>query len=857
MKIGNFAKLKRISAVFTALALVLIMIPTAAAEDFIPVTDIMDGPTNAVTGTPLTLNATVFPFEAAQEIIWTVNNAGTTGATINGAIFNATSAGTAEVTATAGGFSKVFPITVEAAFVPVANIANIPANQTVGSFPLDGVVEPENATNKGIIWTVVTPGTTGASIAGTTLTTTNTGDVLIRASIANGLANDAAFVKEFSITIGTQTITSASVQVSAPETFGKRPEAATTPTNANYTVSSVTWRVGSTAFSGASFVGSTRYTADVRIAAKPGFVFAEGAAFTGNINSNRAALTRNNDGTITMAFEFSATRAASVLPTAPQNFKAEGGNNQVRLTWTAPTNSGGSSITRYQVSYGLSANYVRNWEDIRNSNAATTSYTVTGLENDMEYTFELRAVNSPYGGGIETPAIKEKPIGTATVPQNFRVSPGNGNVLISWTPPSFTGGTITAYEFSYAPAGSYAEEWQEVPRSGSGSSVPLSYLLTEVTNGVEYTFQIRAVNANGEGVASEKVNGMPAVNVLSAPRSFTATAGNEQVVLAWTAPQSTGGNNITRYQYSQLTTSGTPAWKDIPDSGATTTSYTITGLTNGTTYFFEVRAISGTTVQGSTSGVRLATPAAPISNSTTSVDNRASDIQTAANNNTGQNITVAMTAGSNSISKAVLDSIRGKNVNIILDFGAVGRVSINGESVNNTNGAATLNLNLQRASGTTTMLTDYNIPKANIDARNPLPVHQLKIGTGAAVAISGTATVNVGDANSGRNAILCKYNADTKEFEVVSSAVITSNGSAAINFTSTGDYVVIVQRDGDVTGTGAVETGDALEILRAVAGIVKLDSVQMHVASSRRDGTVTSNDALVILRRVAGFIEIT
>ncbi|MCL2697059.1 MAG: fibronectin type III domain-containing protein [Oscillospiraceae bacterium] len=852
-------KLKRITAILTALTLILITIPTAAAEDFIAVTSITGVSTNATAGTQLMLdNATVQPVNATnQAIVWTVADQGSTGASISGAAFNASGSGTAIITATiASGsgegvnYTQDFTISVNMPFIGVTDITGIPANQTAGTFLLEGVISPANATSTGIVWSLVNAGTTGASVSGNSLTTTNTGTVLIRATIENGLTSATHFVKDFSINIGTQTITSVSVQIPAPETFGLRPTTATLPTNSNFTVNSVTWRVGTTNFTGASFLGNTRYTVDITIAANSGFTFADGSSFIGRINATAPTnLVRNTNGTITMSLEFPSTRATSVLPTAPQNFKAEPGNNQVRLTWTAPQNTGGSNIVRYQLSYGLTTGYTRQWDNIPNSSGTTVAYTVTGLENDKEYTFELRAVNQAYGGGVATSAIRSMPVGTATAPQNFRVSPGNNHVLISWTPPSFTGGTITGYEYSYAPSGSYTESWDEVPRTGSG--VPLNYVVEDVTNGVEYTFQVRAVNSNGEGTASAKINGMPAVNIISAPRSFSATAGNEQVVLSWNTPQSLGGNTITKYQYSQITTSGNPTWRDVPDSNANTNSFTITGLTNGTTYFFEVRAVAGS-VLGSTSGVRVAAPAAAISNSTTSVDNRAGDIQTAANNNTGQTITVTMASGSNSISKAVLDSIRGKNVILSLDYGALGRITINGTGVNSTNGASTLNMNLQRTSGTATMIAEYAIPKTEIDARNPLPVHQLKIGSGSSVAINGTVTVNVGDANSGRNAILCRYNATSKQFEVINSSVIASNGTAAIEFTGTGDYLIIVQRDGDVNGNNEIGTDDALEILRAVAGIIKLDPVQLHVASTRRDSKVETGDAMAILRRVAG-----
>ncbi|MGC9027505.1 MAG: fibronectin type III domain-containing protein, partial [bacterium] len=70
----------------------------------------------------------------------------------------------------------------------------------------------------------------------------------------------------------------------------------------------------------------------------------------------------------------------------------------------------------------------------------------------------------------------------------------------------------------------------------------------------------------------------------SAPTNLTATAGNGQVALAWSA--STGA---TSYNVYDATVSGGPYTK----VGTTTnTNYTVTGLTNGTTYYFVVTAVN-------------------------------------------------------------------------------------------------------------------------------------------------------------------------------------------------------------------------------------------------------------------------
>ena len=85
--------------------------------------------------------------------------------------------------------------------------------------------------------------------------------------------------------------------------------------------------------------------------------------------------------------------------------------------------------------------------------------------------------------------------------------------------------------------------------------------------------------------------------VPDAPTSLTATEGNAEVVLRWTAG-SDGGSAITAHQYRKKVGSGNyeATWTPIPNSeagGANANSYTVTtGLTNGTAYTFQVRAVN-------------------------------------------------------------------------------------------------------------------------------------------------------------------------------------------------------------------------------------------------------------------------
>jgi len=83
---------------------------------FVPVTDITGVPSSTVVGVPLTLTGTVVPTTAThKDIVWSVKDAGTTGATLSGNTLHTTSAGTATLTATISGGRGLSPVTAIAA----------------------------------------------------------------------------------------------------------------------------------------------------------------------------------------------------------------------------------------------------------------------------------------------------------------------------------------------------------------------------------------------------------------------------------------------------------------------------------------------------------------------------------------------------------------------------------------------------------------------------------------------------------------------------------------------------------------------------------------------------------------------
>ena len=101
------------------------------------------------------------------------------------------------------------------------------------------------------------------------------------------------------------------------------------------------------------------------------------------------------------------------------------------------------------------------------------------------------------------------------------------------------------------------------------------------------------VGAQAETHAHTRAQAQPA----AAPTGLTATAGNGSVTLSWNDPSD---SSITRYEYnlnhndtSTGNLSGWGPWTVIPGAGASTTSHTFTGLTNGKEYRYHLRAVNG------------------------------------------------------------------------------------------------------------------------------------------------------------------------------------------------------------------------------------------------------------------------
>jgi len=283
----------------------------------------------------------------------------------------------------------------------------------------------------------------------------------------------------------------------------------------------------------------------------------------------------------------------------------------VILSWDNP---GNSNITKYQYRQGVNVtNYeFGNWTDIGGSNASTTNHTVTGLTNGNIYSFQVRAMAGPlHGPGSDTELVQPLDGAVAiAAPTGFRATAGNRRVTLSWNNPGANSNFTRAREYQYRQRSAATSSWGNWTDISGSHRETTSHTVTGLTNGTEYSFQVRGVgfiwNARGtiafrEGKESHAVSATPfAPTGPAAPTGLKATAGNRRATLSWDNPSN---SDITKYQYRQ----GSGSWTDIANSDADTTSHVVTGLTNDVTYSFQVRAVAGN-LNGTPSATVTATP---------------------------------------------------------------------------------------------------------------------------------------------------------------------------------------------------------------------------------------------------------
>jgi fibronectin type 3 domain-containing protein len=296
----------------------------------------------------------------------------------------------------------------------------------------------------------------------------------------------------------------------------------------------------------------------------------------------------NAAGQSSKSTEASATPQVN-LPATPANLTAAGGNAQVSLSWTASSGAVSYDIYRSTTSGGEGSTPFM-------TGVTATTFTDTGLAAGTTYYYQITAVNAAGQSGKSTEASATTQVPLPGAPANLAATGGNAQVSLSWT----------------ASTGAASYDIYRSTTSGGEGSTPFktgvtgtTFTDTGLTNGTTYFYQVTAVNAAGQSSKSGEASATPQPALPGTPANLTATFGNAQVSLSWTA--STGAASYDIYRSTISGGEGSTPYK----TGVTATTFTDTGLTNGTTYYYEVTA-ANSAGQSGVSSEASATPQVPV-----------------------------------------------------------------------------------------------------------------------------------------------------------------------------------------------------------------------------------------------------
>jgi hypothetical protein len=197
---------------------------------------------------------------------------------------------------------------------------------------------------------------------------------------------------------------------------------------------------------------------------------------------------------------------------------------------------------------------------------------VTGLTNGVRYTFRVAARNAN-GAGPDSDTSNSVTVGLPGAPTNVVAKTGNGAATITFTPPAaaapIVGYSIQAYEGS------------ALAKTVS-TSTGTKQVVSGLANGHTYKFWV-AARISGDQGAYSAYSAPIKIGVPSAPGKPTAVAGNASMTIRWTASAANGAP----VQYFVTPVIG---GKAQPTVMYTVTSVNMTGLPNGKTFSFKIKA---------------------------------------------------------------------------------------------------------------------------------------------------------------------------------------------------------------------------------------------------------------------------
>ncbi|SMH71421.1 putative spherulin 4 [Candidatus Nitrosotalea okcheonensis] len=212
------------------------------------------------------------------------------------------------------------------------------------------------------------------------------------------------------------------------------------------------------------------------------------------------------------------TGSTLTIPQSPTSLTATTiSSSQINLSWTAPSNNGGSAITGYKIERSTDSGIT--WSTIvANTASVSTTYSDSGLAASTAYTYRVSAINIV---GTSPPSNTATTITSGTVitipgsPTSLTATTiSSSQINLSWTAPSNNGGSaITGYKIERSTDSGIT--WSTIV--ANTASVSTTYSDTGLASNTAYTYRVSAINSVGTGSPS---------NTASATTSSGTTTGS-------------------------------------------------------------------------------------------------------------------------------------------------------------------------------------------------------------------------------------------------------------------------------------------------------------------------------------------
>jgi len=259
------------------------------------------------------------------------------------------------------------------------------------------------------------------------------------------------------------------------------------------------------------------------------------------------------------------------------------------ITWNA--SSGASSYQLFRDSSSTGSFTTKVYD------GSATSYANTGLTTGTAYYYEVQATNSA-GSSALSSAVSGTPLAVPATPTGLSVSIASSTSLaVSWN--------------ASASAATY-QVFRDTSSTGSFSTKVYdgsltSYTNTSLTAGTTYYYEVQATNSAGSSALSTAVLGIP--NAIPAKPTGLAVSIDSPTSLSITLYTASGASSYQLFR--DTTASGSFPTKNFD---ASATSYTDTGLSAGTTYYYKVQATNSagsSALSSAVAGIPNAMPATP------------------------------------------------------------------------------------------------------------------------------------------------------------------------------------------------------------------------------------------------------